>query len=194
MRTALLLAAAALLAGAAGCAPATGYTGQRAAAVTTAPATGPLLPVGSCAARSGTAYREVACDDRDALARVTRRASGPPDCPATTDLLLTVTAGGAVGATASPSGGGYACLRDLRPPHPGDPGQGGGPNTIVGDCLYSAASGRAGETACDRAGASAHPARYRITALVTDRARCPSTTALYVTEPRGRTACAERLP
>jgi hypothetical protein len=39
---------------------------------------------------------------------------------------------------------GYACLRDLEPPHPGDPGGGGGPRGIPGDCLYGRAAARSG--------------------------------------------------
>nr|WP_229698966.1 hypothetical protein [Wenjunlia tyrosinilytica] len=68
------------------------------------------------------------------------------------------------------------CLRNLAAPHPGDPGQGGGPNIIKGDCLVERKSyGLPGtgtgsgtssfETAC--AGTGSEAPDYRVIALGT---------------------------
>lgn len=174
--TVLPLCAGALVVAMAGCTPGTGYTGQ--SAYTPSPAA-VFLAEGSCAARGGDTYRQVACDDPAAVARVTLRragdSAGAPRCPATTDFVLD-------------GGPGYACMRDLRAPHPGDPGGGGGPNTIVGDCVYQALPTEARETACD--GTGARPPGYKVTAVVTDRSQCPATTLLYVGVSGGRVGCA----
>jgi hypothetical protein len=189
---------------AAGCSPSGGsYTG--ASAYTPSPSASGFLTAGSCAARDGSTYRQVACDDATALARVTvRRAHGDavtPDCPATTDFVLTVDgATGTAGSTGATSGAspppsatpgeqtGYACMRDLSGPHPGDPGGGGGPYTVVGDCVYRERPGVAEETPCG--GEHAHVPRFTVTAIVTDRAKCPPATSLYVGLPHGDVGCA----
>jgi hypothetical protein len=73
---------------------------------------------------------------------------------------------------------GYACMRNLEPPHPGDPGGGGGPRTIVGDCVYGSGDGQVRETACD--GAGARKPQYQVVKAVAERTQCPLSTALYV--------------
>src|SRR5690606_28988435 len=73
---------------------------------------------------------------------------------------------------------GYACMRNLQPPHPGDPGGGGGPRTIVGDCVYRLDDGKVRETACD--GDGGHAPEFKVTKAVDDRSECPASTALYV--------------
>ncbi|MCZ9346123.1 hypothetical protein NGM37_51245, partial [Streptomyces sp. TRM76130] len=55
---------------------------------------------------------------------------------------------------------GYACMRNLQPPHPGDPGSGGGPRTIVGDCVYEAGDGQVRETPC--AGTGERAPQYKV--------------------------------
>lgn len=197
------IGALALAAG--GCSPGAGYTG--ASAYPPSPS-GTFLATGSCAARVGTTYRQVACDDPTAWARVTtRRLSGDaaaPDCPATTDFVLTVDGSGAASQPSAPTtpsvpstavrsagnGGGYACLRGLKGPHPGDPGGGGGPYTVVGDCVYRAGPGEAKETPC--AGPAARVPRFTVTAVVADRSGCPAATSLYVGLPHGEVGCAGR--
>ncbi len=217
MRGMLLRLGVGVLALAAGCSPTGGsYTG--ADAYTPSPSDGGFLAVGSCAARHGATYREVACGDPAALARVTvRRLQGDavtPDCPATTDFVLTVNGGAAwapstTSASTSPTSpasptaptapsarvpgeqAGYACMRDLRGPHPGDPGGGGGPYTVVGDCVYRESPGEAEETPCT--GRDARVPRFTVTAIVTDRAACPPATSLYVGLPHGEVGCAGRV-
>ncbi|MEV0476471.1 hypothetical protein AB0I50_42455, partial [Streptomyces prunicolor] len=75
-------------------------------------------------------------------------------------------------------GGVHACMRNLEPPHPGDPGGGGGPRTIVGDCVYGSGSGQVRETACD--GSGQRKPQYKVVKAVLRRASCPASTALYV--------------
>ncbi|MEK8170972.1 hypothetical protein NKH77_19675 [Streptomyces sp. M19] len=61
---------------------------------------------------------------------------------------------------------------------PGDPGRGGGPRTVVGDCVYDADRGEVRETACDGSGARAP--RFKVAATVGRRGDCPPATALYI--------------
>lgn len=172
---------------------------------------GEFLAVGSCSSFGTTNVTEVPCTSERAAARVTARYDGKPSdrsaCPATTDFVLYF------GGSKPPSGGnrkrdgngggngggngtarqGYACMRNLEPPHPGDPGGGGGPRTIVGDCVYGAGKGKVRETACD--GKGAHAPQYKVTSAVARRSQCPSSTDLYVqlggAEPVG---CARTVP
>jgi len=137
-----------------------------------------------CSSFGTTSFTEVPCTSERAAARVTARYDGKvadgPSCPATTDFVLHISET----RPASDEDGdgavvqGYACMRKLEPPHPGDPGGGGGPRTIVGDCVYSAGNGQVRETACD--GKGKKPPEYRVTSAVTDRTKCPASTALYV--------------
>ncbi|MDF9813350.1 hypothetical protein [Streptomyces sp. SPB162] len=169
-------------------------------------AEGTFLAEGACAQSDPLdSYREVACSDPYAIARVTVRFHGlPPDastpspatratstaltvragsgCPETTDFVLTVSSG------RSP---GYACMRKLDDPHPGDPGAGGGPRTIVGDCVYATGAGRVKETACD--GSSRNKPGYQVGSIAPDRARCPQGTALFVSVGPAGIGCARRL-
>ncbi|MFG3366492.1 hypothetical protein ACIPWY_11345 [Streptomyces sp. NPDC090032] len=157
-----------------------------------------FLAVDECSSRGRDTFTEVPCRSERAVARVTARYDGKvaagPMCPAHTDFVLHISenrpAPDADGAGETPQG--YACMRNLEPPHPGDPGGGGGPRTIVGDCLYAAGRGQVRETACDGSGTG--KPRYRVAAAAVDRAECPALTALYVTlggsEPVG---CAVRV-
>ncbi|MFI0240180.1 hypothetical protein [Streptomyces sp. NPDC016845] len=149
-----------------------------------------FLAAGECGARGSTGFGEVGCADRGAVARVTARHEGStangPACPARTDFVLHISETHATpdGHDADENGDGkvtrgYACMRNLRPPHPGDPGAGGGPRTIVGDCVYSTGRGQVRETACD--GSGEHAPEFRVRSSVPDRIDCPATTDLYVT-------------
>jgi hypothetical protein len=160
-----------------------------AAAATAAPAHEPgfgeeFLDVDECSSFGTTSSTEVACTSERAAARVMARhdgkVSGGPACPATTDFVLHI-------SEARPEHDedgdgtvrqGYACMRKLQPPHPGDPGGGGGPRTIVGDCVYGTREGEVRETPCD--GEGEHAPEYEVTAAVDRRAQCPTTTDLYV--------------
>ncbi|WP_189184913.1 hypothetical protein [Streptomyces albiflavescens] len=143
-----------------------------------------FLGVDECSSFGTTSFTEVPCTSERAAARVIARYDGKvadgPSCPATTDFVLhisqTAPASDEDGDGAVPQG--YACMRKLEPPHPGDPGGGGGPRTIVGDCVYSAGSGQVRETACD--GTGRKPPEYKVTSAVSARSKCPASTALYV--------------
>ncbi|WP_330279915.1 MULTISPECIES: hypothetical protein [unclassified Streptomyces] len=160
-----------------------------------------FLAVDECSSRGRDAFTEVPCRSERAVARVTARYDGKavdgPTCPARTDFVLHISEDrpSLVGSDGTATGEipqGYACMRNLEPPHPGDPGGGGGPRTIVGDCVYAAGRGQVRETACD--GSGKEKPRYRVAAAAVDRAECPALTALYVTlggsEPVG---CAVRV-
>lgn len=176
-----------------GCQPLNGGAGEEPEERTTA--TAPtrtagygtvFLGIDECSSFGTTGFTEVPCAGENAAARVVARhdgrvAQGPP-CPATTDFVLHI-------SESMPSGGGdedgdgsvprgYACMRNLVPPHPGDPGAGGGPRTIVGDCVYSAGRGEVRETACDGKGERAP--EYQVTAAVETKPQCPDSTDLYV--------------
>ncbi|MFJ4845305.1 MULTISPECIES: hypothetical protein [unclassified Streptomyces] len=187
----------------ASCTPGPGGTGSSAAGPSLTPTTqdGVFLAQDECATSDPVgSYREIACDDPAALARVvarlygllpaspspsTKNAARPGDrCPATTDFLLTVSA-------AQPQG--YACMRNLMAPHPGDPGEGGGPQTIAGDCVYTSRQGEVKETTCD--GSATHKPQYQVTRLAGSRAACPKDTVLYVRVGGGPdgVGCARRL-
>ncbi|MFI9192530.1 hypothetical protein ACIG0A_24925 [Streptomyces californicus] len=138
-----------------------------------------FLGPGDCSSR-GPEIREVFCRSEKAVATVLARHLGTaatgPVCPAATDFVLHVSETGAGARSRLTTG--YACMRNLRPPHPGDPGQGGGPLTVVGDCVTAAGDGEVTETACADAGGRAP--RYRVESAVGRRAQCPDDTDLYV--------------
>ncbi|MDJ0340042.1 hypothetical protein QMK19_06425 [Streptomyces sp. H10-C2] len=164
----------------------------------TAAATGAaFLAEGACAQSDPLgSYREVACADPSAIARVLARFYGPlPDspspaataragnrCPETTDLVLSIPSGRSQG---------YACMRELGSPHPGDPGAGGGPRTIVGDCVYATGKGEVKETSCDNS--TRNKAQYLVVSITRDRALCPPGTALFVNVGPAGVGCARRL-
>ncbi|MGW1623560.1 hypothetical protein [Streptomyces sp. NPDC002172] len=157
-----------------------------------------FLGVDECSSFGTASFTEVPCTSERAAARVIARydgtvADGPP-CPATTDFVLHIgaqRAGGTEdGAGTIPQG--YACMRNLEPPHPGDPGGGGGPRTVVGDCVYGSGRGQVRETACD--GSGKRKPQYRVVRAVTSRTACPASTALYVQLGGERpVGCARRL-
>ncbi|MFI1102584.1 hypothetical protein [Streptomyces melanogenes] len=148
-----------------------------------------FLGAGDCAAR-GRAFTEVPCTSERAVARVSVRSEGAArrggaaGCPLDTDFVLYIGGEGAAG---------YACMRNLEAPHPGDPGMGGGPFTVVGDCVYRAGAGQVKEAPCDGSGADAP--EFRVTSSVPRRADCPASTALYVELPGSGegVGCARRV-
>lgn len=124
----------------------------------------------------GGIWREVACDDPAAVGTVTHLENGgaglagamtEPDCPAGTDHAIRVTSAHLGGRAPTYL---FACVRNLKPPHPGDPGGGGGPDIVVGDCVHSKDNlAKVEETPCDGSG-DLEPTHQ--VALVT-RAICP---------------------
>jgi hypothetical protein len=157
-----------------------------------------FLGIDECSSFGTTSFTEVPCAGERAAARVVARHDGRvgqgPLCPPTTDFVLHISesrpssgesggSGGSGGSSEDEDGDGsvpqgYACMRGLQPPHPGDPGGGGGPRTIVGDCVYGTGRGEVRETACD--GAGKHDPEYEVTTAVDTKSRCPATTDLYV--------------
>ncbi|MCT7350875.1 hypothetical protein N4P33_01585 [Streptomyces sp. 15-116A] len=143
-----------------------------------------FLAVDECSSFGRTSFTEVSCASERAAARVVARHDGTmkngPRCPGTTDFVLHISeqrpSSDEDGDGAVPRG--YACMRNLQPPHPGDPGGGGGPRTVVGDCVYSLDDGKVRETACD--GKGEHQPEYKVTKAVDSRSKCPASTALYV--------------
>ncbi|MBT2395427.1 hypothetical protein [Streptomyces sp. ISL-100] len=142
-----------------------------------------FLGIGECGSR-GPDFREVSCASEKAAARVLARHVGPhadgPACPPLTDFVLHISESRPSfdedGDGAVPRG--FACMRNLEEPHPGDPGNGGGPRTVVGDCVYTARKGQVRETPCDGSGEMAP--QFKVEAAVQRRAQCPPATALYV--------------
>ncbi|MFF7328660.1 hypothetical protein [Streptomyces sp. NPDC008150] len=143
-----------------------------------------FLGVDECSSFGTTSFTEVPCAGERASARVLARhdgaMSGGPACPGDTDFVLHIArqrpAPGTTGGAVVPAG--YACMRNLEPPHPGDPGAGGGPRTVVGDCVYGSGTGEVHETACD--GTGPREPEYRVVRAVARRAQCPAATRLYV--------------
>ncbi|KOG36120.1 hypothetical protein [Streptomyces resistomycificus] len=143
-----------------------------------------FLAVDECSSFGTTSFTEVACAGERAAARVVARHDGRvadgPQCPGTTDFVLHISEQSQVsdedGDGAIPQG--YACMRNLGPSHPGDPGGGGGPRTIVGDCVYGLGDGQVRETACD--GKGDKQPEHKVTKAVDKRGQCPLSTALYV--------------
>ncbi|MHB9753668.1 hypothetical protein ACYBSK_04730 [Streptomyces sp. BYX5S] len=157
-----------------------------------------FLDVGECSSRGRTSFNEVPCRSERAVARVLARHDGEsaagPACPAPTDFVLHISE---KRPAADENGDGtvdrgYACMRNLEAPHPGDPGGGGGPRTVVGDCVATAGRGEVRETACD--GSDERAPQYRVVLAVPTRSACPSSTALYVTLGGSRpVGCAVKL-
>ncbi|WP_328496195.1 hypothetical protein OHS59_28475 [Streptomyces sp. NBC_00414] len=141
-----------------------------------------FLGIDECSSFGRESFTEVPCTSERAAARVVARHDGKvgPPCPATTDFVLHISeqkpSADEDGDGAVPQG--YACMRNLEAPHPGDPGGGGGPRTIVGDCVHSAGAGEVRETSCDSEGEKAP--EYKVTAAVEKRSGCPASTELYV--------------
>ncbi|MFR0352737.1 LppU/SCO3897 family protein [Streptomyces sediminimaris] len=201
---ALLVVVAALLTGcqtlsSSGAGRAGHPTGSGTASATRSPGYGAVfLAVDECSSFGTTSFTEVPCTSERAAARVVARFDGTeadgPRCPATTDFVLRISAqnpsSGENGDAPVPQG--YACMRNLEPPHPGDPGGGGGPRTIVGDCVYGSGSGQVRETACD--GSGTRKPQYQVVSAVARRTLCPAGTALYVRLDGDRpVGCARRM-
>ncbi|ARZ70014.1 hypothetical protein SMD11_4412 [Streptomyces albireticuli] len=200
----VLFAAPAVTASLAGCQAPVRAAGddRRAVAAPLPPAPAPpepgatFLARSACAGGGGASFTEVSCASERAVARVLARFNGPradgPRCPAATDFVLHVTAVDRGTSEEDSAPEGYACMRNLQAPHPGDPGRGGGPLTVPGDCVYAERRGVVKETACD--GSGRHAPEYRVTREVGARPDCPASTDLYVHVGGGTPiGCARRL-
>ncbi|KNB49439.1 hypothetical protein [Streptomyces caatingaensis] len=165
------------------------------AAPVRAPRRAAYLAPGTCAG-PGPSFPETDCGSGRARARVLARWNGPretgPRCPEPTDFVLHLSEVDTGTSEEDSAPEGYACMRNLRPPHPGDPGGGGGPLTVTGDCVRTTAPGVVKETACD--GSQPHAPEYEVTAEVAARTDCPDGTDLYVDVGGGTpVGCARRL-
>ncbi|MEU4210531.1 hypothetical protein AB0F13_11160 [Streptomyces sp. NPDC026206] len=171
--------------------------GEEAAMSPTWPGRGAtFLGRGSCAGRGGPDFGEVDCASEQATASVLARYYGPrsggPRCPGTTDFVLHITAVNTGTSESASAPEGYACMRNLRPPHPGDPGRGGGPLTVTGDCVYTERRGVVKETACE--GSRGRAPEFRVEETAGTREDCPPDTDLYVQVGGGApVGCARRL-
>ncbi|WP_398859775.1 hypothetical protein [Streptomyces chengmaiensis] len=177
-------------------------SGGSASGASSAPATpgygAVFLGRGECVSR-GREFHEAPCSSEKATALVLARydglaSTGRGACPQTTDFVLHISE--SLSAADEDGDGevsrGYACMRNLEPPHPGDPGGGGGPHTVVGDCVYTARKGQVKETACD--GSGEHAPQYEVASAVARRAQCPPSTELFVTLGGERpVGCARRV-
>jgi len=150
-----------------------------------------FLGIDECSSFGRESFTEVPCTSERAAARVVARHDGRvgegPPCPATSDFVLHISqqkpSADEDGDGAVPQG--YACMRNLEAPHPGDPGGGGGPRTIVGDCVYGAGAGEVRETSCDQGDSGGgstggNAPEYQVTEAVEKRSGCPASTQLYV--------------
>lgn len=114
----------------------------------------------------GESRVEIACADSEAdvkvvglgIGNITGTGSAQTSCPAETDEVFS-----------NPDGGGYFCLRNLRPPHRSRPGQGGGV-LVVGDCLVKH-GGNYAETPCD--GSFGRPEYTVVDVREWKEGRCP---------------------
>ncbi|WP_031040717.1 hypothetical protein [Streptomyces sp. NRRL F-5650] len=175
--------AGAVLAGCRGL-PGPGHGGTDTAGVRPSGYGAVFLAAGECSSSGPAGVGEVPCGSERAVARVVARedgrASDGPPCPGTTDFVLHLSehrpSADEDGDGIVPRG--YACMRRLRPPHPGDPGAGGGPRTVVGDCVRDVGGGRVREVACAAPGGRGRG--FQVVEAVAVRADCPASTVLYV--------------
>ncbi|GAA4911314.1 hypothetical protein GCM10023223_32280 [Stackebrandtia albiflava] len=133
-----------------------------------------------------TDYIGIACDDPDATILVLDlvgpvEAPGRPGCPFGTDQIIPVYEPPML-ETPEPSESGeepeepvvdeLICARNLYPPHPGDPGAGGG-LLVAGDCA-AVVEDLVVETPCD--GSGEYAAEMEVLAIVGDADDCPDGT------------------
>ena len=80
------------------------------------------------------------------------------------------------------------CMRNVHPPHPGDPGKGGG-ELLVGDCLATQTDGRSVEVPCD--GSAGVSPQYVVRASPDAMGACPagSVGSITVEAPLPGTYC-----
>ncbi|MGC0333985.1 hypothetical protein RKD23_006975 [Streptomyces sp. SAI-170] len=168
-------AVAVLLAGAVvtGCGQAEGYRSDGAAPTSASPSPGEELDVDDCVAKDdapGSAgdYEEVPCTDHRAEATVLAvfqdtAPADPRDCPERTDDTVDVPWDAGSRTVAQ-----LVCVRNRTAPHPGDPGQGGGPHLVVGDCLRVGKEGWVSEVVC-RGGSPADRATHQVVEVLVDQ-------------------------
>jgi hypothetical protein len=127
--------------------------------------------------RSGS-YTQCDCDDPEATGEIIEMVtdvgpSAPPLCPPRTDELVDAEQGPVVDGDVASLPQTW-CLRNLDPPHPGDPGAGGG-ELLEQDCFTVAESGAIQEVACDGSGPA--PPQHRLVGISETVDGCPPVTA-----------------
>jgi hypothetical protein len=136
-----------------------------------------LAEVGDClgpdAGRQGS-YRARGCDDPEATHEIVEMVTdigpgNPPLCPPGTDEVVDAEQGHVVDGDIASLPQKW-CLRSLEPPHPGDPGVGGG-ELVEQDCLVVDAGGTIGEVACDGSGPA--PPQHRLVGIADTVDGCP---------------------
>lgn len=122
-------------------------------------------------------FLQAGCDHPDATVEIiemvrTAGVESPPVCPPGTDLLVDGEQGPVVDGdiAAVPE---TWCLRNLEPPHPGDPGEGGG-ELVTEDCFVIAEDGEISEVAC--AGGGQSRPQHRLLAVAAAADECPAGT------------------
>lgn len=129
-------------------------------------------PLGRCAVVKDDRVTRVACSSAEARARLLEitafDGSGARPCPPLTDDIVPM-----VDAVTE-----YGCLRRLAPPHPSDPGRGGG-ILRVGDCVVDPDTGPPGQEAPCGSGRD----WATVAALAASPARCAPPAVDFTTRP-----------
>jgi hypothetical protein len=139
-----------------------------------------MSEVGDCLGPDSTrqgGYVQRACDDPAATGEIVEMVTDmglgtPPICPAGTDELVDAEQGPVVDGDVASLPQTW-CLRNLDPPHPGDPGAGGG-ELMEQDCIAIGTAGDITEVACDGSGAA--PPQHRLLAVTDAVDSCPPRT------------------
>ena len=124
-------------------------------------------------------FEPVACTDDRALSKIEAMGATPDPlgqtaesgCPDDTDQVFKQTGPLAIGRQ-------LVCARNLKEPHPGDPGGGGGPAIVVGDCVYIGSNANSfndivGDVPCAEQGWFA-----KVLAKASAKTECPADTTL----------------
>jgi hypothetical protein len=136
-----------------------------------------LSEVGDCLGpdpqRSG-GYTQRDCDDPEATGEIVEMVTdmglgSPPLCPPGTDELVDAEQGPVVDGDIASLPQTW-CLRNLDPPHPGDPGVGGG-EMVEQDCFTVDPAGTIQEVACDGSGPA--PPQHRLVGISETVDGCP---------------------
>jgi hypothetical protein len=129
-----------------------------------------VSPGGQVGDQEGKTFRRTGCDASEAAAKITKMTSGglsgigtPTNCPEDTDAMVSVDqSGGHINLSEN-----VACIRNLKAPHPGDVGQGGG-LFRAGDCIVDPQQSTSlKETPC------ASPHWATVVRWAADEASCP---------------------
>ncbi|WP_433040767.1 hypothetical protein [Dactylosporangium sp. CS-033363] len=160
----------------------------------TRPTPSPLTPEIKRAIEQSKQYSPIGCDDAKALAKITAVGTvgtaaggqaGGDGCPDDTDLAVQEK------SAVNGSSGKVYCTRNVKDPHPGDPGGGGGA-IVAGDCVY-VGSTNAARALNDQIAEEACAEGYfgKVTARAADKQGCPAETItrVEVKDAKGGVLC-----